>query len=270
MAPSRCSSRPDALSLTICFLLPFLTRAATPPAELYSPLIGQKVLTIASNESVGLYPEYTDRTQGIWKYFDPNTWTTGFFPATLYALNTRSQLCSAVENGTDWLSLGRQWSTGEIPFEINNTLMHDVGFVSFPFQEELLVCVASRMSSMHSSRDAFCTETPKTKPRSLLSITSRRTWPLATAPSSGALVVGIPPIRQTFRYVTYLSSRQTKHEHLIQVIIDNMMNLEVCRMGRISASCYFTNFTRRSSSRQPTLLAMTLSGRSPSTMQTIP
>ena len=113
------------------------------PEELYSPLIEQKVLAIASAEPTPpTYPQYTDRLQGKYLYFNPNTtWTTGFFPATLYALNTRKQLCGSKLNGSevDWLDLGRQWSTGILPFETHNGLQHDVGFVSYPFQEELLM-----------------------------------------------------------------------------------------------------------------------------------
>lgn len=119
----------------------------SPPAELYSPLIQQKVFAIASNEpTTAIYPEYTDPTLGIWQYFGANnTWTTGFFPATLYALNTRANLCPNKSDTSpiDWLALGRQWSTGIIPFETNNGLEHDVGFVSFPFQDELQVLVSS-------------------------------------------------------------------------------------------------------------------------------
>lgn len=117
------------------------SEAAKPPKELFSPLIGQKVLAVASKEpNPPQYPQYTDRTQGIWKYFDPsNTWTTGFFPATLYALDARKKICRMSTDKIDWLSLGREWSTGIVPFEINNGLQHDVGFVSFPFQEELEV-----------------------------------------------------------------------------------------------------------------------------------
>ena len=111
------------------------------PSELFPPLISQKVFTIASREpSPPLYPEYTDRTEGVWSYFNPNTtWTTGFFPATLYSLYERKSLCPSLKDEVDWLSLGRQWSTGIIPYETHNGLEHDVGFVSFPFQDELLM-----------------------------------------------------------------------------------------------------------------------------------
>ncbi|TDL27623.1 glycoside hydrolase family 88 protein [Rickenella mellea] len=138
-----CRTRTIAL-ISYCQLLLILVIAADVPVELYSPIIGQKLLKIASNETAGQYPEYTDRENGAWQYFDPNVWTVGFFPSTLYALNNRSKLCPSLSDGTDWLSLGRQWSTGEIPYETTNELVHDVGFASFPFQDELLVNSANQ------------------------------------------------------------------------------------------------------------------------------
>jgi hypothetical protein len=126
------------LSYTVIFtsLLAVPIAARTPPTELYSPLISSKILAVAKNEpNPPKYPQYTDRTAGIWQNFVPNTWTSGFFPATLYALNTRSELCKTGD-GASWVDLGRQWSTGEIPLEMNNTQGHDVGFLSMPFQQE--------------------------------------------------------------------------------------------------------------------------------------
>lgn len=114
---------------------------SSPPAELYSPLVAEKVLATASSPPNPMqYPQYTDRTAGKWLYFIPDTWTTGFFPATLYALYDRAELCHwGADNASEWLALGRQWSTAEVPLETNNTLEHDVGFVSFPFMDELEV-----------------------------------------------------------------------------------------------------------------------------------
>jgi len=125
------------LSLAFVYLLLLrLVATASPPPELYSPLISSKILTIAKHESnPPTYPQYTDRVAGIWKYFSPNTWTSGFFPVLQYAMNTRAELCNQT-NGSSWVKLGRQWSTGLIPLEKSNTLGHDVGFVSMPFQEE--------------------------------------------------------------------------------------------------------------------------------------
>lgn len=133
--------------LPLYILAPLISALAanaqsTPPAELYSPLIQQKVLKVAQAEpSPAKYPEYTDRTAGNWQYFAPDTWTTGFFPTTLYALNTRAQLCGT-SDGDSWVQLGRSWSAAEIPLETTNSLGHDVGFVSMPFMEELNMCAS--------------------------------------------------------------------------------------------------------------------------------
>jgi len=124
------------------FLFFVITTTASPPAtELFSPLIPQKILSTARGLSPVKYPQYTDTSSGNWLLFDPDTWTSGFFPGTLYALNTRKQLCGATTtNGlgsADWLGLGRAWNVALIPLEASNSVGHDVGFLSFPFVEEL-------------------------------------------------------------------------------------------------------------------------------------
>ena len=87
------------------------------PAELFSPLVAQKILATAQTvQSPVKYPQYTDRVKGVWDYFNPDTWTSGFFPSTLYALHERASLCPAPElNATDWLLLGQTWSAAEVP-----------------------------------------------------------------------------------------------------------------------------------------------------------
>ncbi|EKM55948.1 glycoside hydrolase family 88 protein [Phanerochaete carnosa HHB-10118-sp] len=113
------------------------------PVELFSPLVAQKILATANTvQNPTKYPQYTDRVQGVWQYFVPDTWTSGFFPATLYELNRRTTLCAADVsaqglNGTDWVLLGQTWSAGEVPSETNTGVGHDVGFLSFPFVDEL-------------------------------------------------------------------------------------------------------------------------------------
>lgn len=114
------------------------------PAELFSPLVAQKVLATAKTvQNPPKYPQWTDREQGVWQYFAPDTWTSGFFPATLYALNTRAAVCPTDDlKATDWVSLAQTWSTAEVPSETKTGVGHDVGFLSFPFAEELQMCVA--------------------------------------------------------------------------------------------------------------------------------
>lgn len=152
------------------------TSSAVVPPELFSPLIPQKIFnTTQSLPSPIQYPQYTTTWNvtgkpgpGVWLDFVPNTWTSGFFPASLYALNTRKALCGGTSENdlgiADWLQLGRSTSTGLIPLETNNTLEHDVGFVSFPFSEELLMYVFS--SVLYHCDHSSVPETPKIKPPS--------------------------------------------------------------------------------------------------------
>ncbi|KAJ6500596.1 glycoside hydrolase family 88 protein [Mycena sanguinolenta] len=121
-----------------------LVASQTVPAQLYSNLIPQKVL--ATDKALPIpveYPQYTDTQVGHWLYFVPDTWTSAFFPTTLYALNTRKNLCGATSanglNAANWLTLGRSASNGLIPLELHNSQGHDVGFLSFPFVEELTI-----------------------------------------------------------------------------------------------------------------------------------
>ncbi|KZP23572.1 glycoside hydrolase family 88 protein [Athelia psychrophila] len=120
-------------------LLALGASAANPPAQLFSPIIQQKVGLTAQTYAASSpqYPEYTNAA-GKWLDFGVNTWTTGFFPTTLYALNTRARLCGT-SDGPSWLALGRKWIAGIIPIETVNSLQHDVGFVSYPFVEEYLL-----------------------------------------------------------------------------------------------------------------------------------
>jgi hypothetical protein len=129
----------------LAFATSCLASSLKPPSQLFSPLIAQKILATAQNTtslSSRVYPQYTTRDSGSWLWFVPDTWTSGFFPVTLYAMNDRAKLCPksvANANGADWVDLGRAWSTAEIPLEVNTGVGHDVGFLSFPFVEELAV-----------------------------------------------------------------------------------------------------------------------------------
>lgn len=130
------------LSLILCSLsLPVLTSAEGPP-QLWSPLVPQKVLAaFKALPNPIQYPQYTDMGAGKWLYFSPNTWTSGFFPVTAYALNTRKQLCGATSENqlgiADWLAWGRSSSNGLLNLDADHGIGHDVGFISFPFVEEL-------------------------------------------------------------------------------------------------------------------------------------
>lgn len=133
-----------ALALSVNQVLAATTNLVDLP-ELFSPLVKEKVLKTAQQfPNFPKYPQLTDRVEGKWIWFPADYWTTGFFPATLYALYERTKLCRAnVGNAAQWLDLGRTWATGEIPLEVHNGQGHDVGFLSFPFMDELAVFVPS-------------------------------------------------------------------------------------------------------------------------------
>lgn len=136
----------QALFKLVFLLLSFISELqlvfaqANVPAELFSPLSPRKVLATVRASPNLQWPQYTD-TSGRWLFFPPRTWTSGFFPTTLYALNTRRRLCGATDANqlgiADWLALGRQNSRG-LPLD-DGGIGHDVGFMSFPFVEELAV-----------------------------------------------------------------------------------------------------------------------------------
>ncbi|KAG7453040.1 glucuronyl hydrolase [Guyanagaster necrorhizus] len=128
--------------LASAFLVAHLAFAQTVTTDLYSSLIPSKVLATA-NKLNNQFPQYTDSTAGVWQLFSADTWTSGFFPATLYALETRQSLCEATSanglNAADWAELGRQTSAGLAPLTTSNSVGHDVGFLSFPYVEELSI-----------------------------------------------------------------------------------------------------------------------------------
>jgi hypothetical protein len=117
------------------------------PPQLFSPLIAQKLLacTQLTQGVPTSYPQYTTRDTGVWRYFGADTWTSGFLPATFYALAERASICPGTLNGTtttQWLDIGRSSATGEIPLEVHTSVGHDVGFLSFPFVNELTMYAA--------------------------------------------------------------------------------------------------------------------------------
>ncbi|KAF7796909.1 hypothetical protein EIP86_008094 [Pleurotus ostreatoroseus] len=197
MPSPRLATTSLCLALGALQLTSVAASTATPPPELFSPLIAQKVLATAQTQhNPPQYPQWTDRTAGAWQYFNPDTWTSGFFPATLYALNARAALCPNTStaqglNGTDWLALAQTWSAAEVPSETNTTVGHDVGFLSFPFADELAV---------HPDNQSAIT---------------------AVNDFAKELAARFSPI------VGCTRSWDTADPTDFQVIIDNMMNLEV-------------------------------------------
>ncbi|KAI0329874.1 d-4,5 unsaturated-glucuronyl hydrolase-like protein [Cubamyces sp. BRFM 1775] len=182
-----------ALALSVGGVSSAATGFVSPPAELFSPLVGEKVLkTAQSFPNPAQYPQYTDRDEGNWIWFSPDQWTSGFFPATLYAMYERTKLCGTqAVSGSQWLELGRAWSTGEVPLETHTGVGHDVGFLSYPFMDELKV--NPKNESAIQAVNAFANH----------------------------LAARFSPI------VGCTRSWDTADPTDFQVIIDNMMNLEV-------------------------------------------
>ncbi|KAI0668478.1 d-4,5 unsaturated-glucuronyl hydrolase-like protein [Trametes maxima] len=174
------------------------TGLAAPPPELFSPLVAQKVLkTAQSFAGANPYPQYTDRELGNWELFSADQWTAGFFPATLYAMYERTKLCGPTSgDAKQWLELGRTWSTGEIPLELRTGVGHDVGFISYPFMDEL------QIDKLERERD---------------NVTAVK----AVNAFATALAARFSPI------VGCTRSWDSPDPTDFQVIIDNMMNLEV-------------------------------------------
>lgn len=125
-------------------------------SSLTDALFGQNTLSkladvasATSPASTNGWPQYTEPAQdgGKWLYFDADTWTSGFFSASLYALHERTNtLCPASSINTtasssgsqDWLTLARKWNTQDYQTMVEQlTNTHDVGFLSLPLQYEL-------------------------------------------------------------------------------------------------------------------------------------
>lgn len=128
------------VTLFVLSTLPFVL--ADVPSEVFSPLIEQKIFdTFHALPSPTKYPQYTNA--GDWLYFDPNTWTSAFFPSSLYLLNTRAALCGATASNdastANWLDLARSASTALLSINANAGIGHDVGFISYAFAAELAV-----------------------------------------------------------------------------------------------------------------------------------
>ncbi|KAG7096354.1 hypothetical protein E1B28_003798 [Marasmius oreades] len=140
--PSLPAMAPIGTVSTMFILLNFISQAIAVPSELYSPLVPQKLLrTFNSLPKPIQYPQYTDSSRpGKWAFFVPDTWTSAFFPTTLYEMDRRRTLCKTLNASgvdVDWLQLGRSASQGLVSLPGHNTQGHDVGFLSFPFVEEL-------------------------------------------------------------------------------------------------------------------------------------
>lgn len=106
--------------------------------KLFDSTLSKKLLSFSQNQPNPIaYPDLTT-SDGRWVFRKADWWTSGFYPATMYAMHNRAVLCKSgqmVANG--WKAIGQSWSSGEIPLALMNSVGHDVGFLSLPFIQEL-------------------------------------------------------------------------------------------------------------------------------------
>jgi len=126
---------------------------------------------LSSDPTVYPHTRIQCRYMAVRRYRLVDVWV---LPATLYSMNTRKQLCPSEVDDVDWVELGREWSTQLRTLEFHNTVGHDVGFISYPFVNELeieftVICVSS--AYFCSRGTGYCidncaipyTEIPRTK-----------------------------------------------------------------------------------------------------------
>ena len=134
-------------TLIVVANFPVLISCVTISSELFSSLIPQKVLaTFQSLPTPILFPHVTDSIEGKWIDHSINWWTSGFLPASSYLLLARQKMCNSFNTSGDWLTLGRSSSGPLANLDASHGIGHDIGFISFPFVEELMVCVSFLMS----------------------------------------------------------------------------------------------------------------------------
>lgn len=135
------------LSLMGVVLCLITCSAITPPKDLYAKTISTK-LTRTTKNYAGTYPQVTNHgNPATWVLISPASWTSGFFPATMYELHRRQTLCPSHSDGVNWLTRGRKWSDAVLAMSNGNNQGHDQGFLSFPFVEELKMSVVSAQIS---------------------------------------------------------------------------------------------------------------------------
>lgn len=103
---------------------------------LYGHGFGRKIVELAQ-KSEGVpeeFPHYTHMGEIRYKYFPSSTWTSGFFPGSLWALYERVVRYNCDIDGIsqqELLDLAKNWQEG-IKKEQFNTNTHDIGFLIMP------------------------------------------------------------------------------------------------------------------------------------------
>lgn len=106
--------------------------------------------TVSARDHHDISDFQTEARTESWQYFDADTWTSGFFTSQLYALHDRDSLCrfQNTSDSVDWLNLANEWNRQQYVDEVTQlTNTHDVGFLSFPLQNEYAI------NALSSTRD---------------------------------------------------------------------------------------------------------------------
>ena len=130
-------------SLWLALATPLALAIPNIPPELYSPLITQRLIaTGKTSTNPSQYPEWTTLPpyggqEGVWQYFPTSTWTSGFFPASLYLAAERNAICPQGDmvSGPDastMITQGAAWAEPLKTLETTNTVKHDVGYELSP------------------------------------------------------------------------------------------------------------------------------------------
>ena len=145
----------DVALVAYCFCSLLLVQVSSqfaletpPPKQLTSPLVATKLSKTAATLATSGAPTYPQWTylsgSGKWQYFPAATWTSGFFPASLYLMNARKSVLCKGDNATgqtNWLTSAESWMKGLDPVANPNAglfgVRHDVGFLSFGWFEAL-------------------------------------------------------------------------------------------------------------------------------------
>lgn len=166
---------------------------------------GKKIVELAKNaENVPEeFPHYTHMGQTQYKYFPSSTWTSGFFPGSLWALYERIMCHNiGIADGVskeELLDLAKNWQEG-IKKEQFNTNTHDIGFLIMP--------------SFGRDHQLHQTETAKE----------------VIVQAADSLMTRYSPITRCIR--SWNAQKQSHREWTdpekdFLVIIDNMMNLDL-------------------------------------------
>lgn len=138
------------MGVVLCLLT---CSAITPPKDLYAKTISTKLSRTTKNYA-GTYPQVTNHgNPATWVLISPASWTSSFFPATMYELHRRQTLCPSHSDGVNWLTRGRKWSDAVLAMSNGNHQGHDQGFLSFPFVEELKMFVLPILIVVYSASD---------------------------------------------------------------------------------------------------------------------